>query len=450
MIEIEGRVLAGLDEFMLRAGHLVVLCRIAGEVGGSWARIKREAIERFSVLVNVPQEDIPFVAHYLSIKELCPKKGDATPSKAECRYPNLEVYEDELGRLLVRSTSDSSIVRVFWQDRNLAASGVRSRVGGLTWSARSGSKTGLSHICDWAQFLELIDSSGHLTPMGRLLIGISSHSSKPFCDWNPYVFGPEIVFIGYQYLKMDLDLFARLVVLALSEFSPMSKSACRRLFVAALKSAVEEAEKSRGLSPSVSFQIYQQFRDLERAAAKSSTAIESTSTSWHRTASRVEMLTDLGLLEKITEEEKFQYVYRQTERLKRSAETLLNATDATNWLEENLTSIVLQPLDAATQLTELPSDRSLLADIEKVTRALSLPTTLFPLDCLALGLIYLSACRHRYFSLKDFREKLQHLAQQSPDIARLSRGREGTRAEFISINLRKLAEACNEPGRSGV
>ena len=58
MIVLEGRLLAGLDEFMLRLGHLSSLCAVAAEVRGSWSRVERELAGALTADVVVP-DDLP-------------------------------------------------------------------------------------------------------------------------------------------------------------------------------------------------------------------------------------------------------------------------------------------------------------------------------------------------------------------------------------------------------
>ena len=65
MIPLEGRLLSGLDEFMLRLGHLKFLCAVGVDVGSSWFRIEREAANRLVQPQEVPDGRIATVAEYL-------------------------------------------------------------------------------------------------------------------------------------------------------------------------------------------------------------------------------------------------------------------------------------------------------------------------------------------------------------------------------------------------
>ncbi len=66
---------------------------------------------------------------------------------------------------------------------------------------------------------------------------------------------------------------------------------------------------------------------------------------------------------------------------------------------------------------------------------LKLPTTLLPIDCLTLGLAYMHAESSHFESLGEIRKLLEELPMTMPNVARLSRGRVGIRAEYISLNL---------------
>src|SRR5205807_9931343 len=125
MIELEGRMLAGLDEFMLRLGHLKVLCAAAADVGGSWFRVRREAAKILTRPVLVPADAFSLVANYLRRKRLCSfKQGDdkaETPGESgKYRYPNLVVQSDEEGLHLISSVGEPEI---WWQDFCLASPG---------------------------------------------------------------------------------------------------------------------------------------------------------------------------------------------------------------------------------------------------------------------------------------------------------------------------------------
>ena len=69
MIGIEGRLIPGLDEFMLRLGHLKVLCNVSAEVDGSLTRIERETAAVLTKPIVI-QPDDNLVIEYLKSKNL--------------------------------------------------------------------------------------------------------------------------------------------------------------------------------------------------------------------------------------------------------------------------------------------------------------------------------------------------------------------------------------------
>jgi len=440
---VEGRILAGLDEFMLRAGHLLTLTRVAHDMGASWRRIHRELAKILSDTVVVTATDNPAVAEYLVEKKLCKQNPSKPGAKNDekLRYPDLEVLRQASGDLSVRSLTPGAAVRVTWQDRNLSDRRVRSRVGAITWSAKAGSKTGLSHVADWAQLLELVNGAGQLSPTARLMVTLTGAKATKYEDWNPYVLGFERIFLAFEYFQRDLDIFARFAPRLIDSQSPLTKAVAQELFVAALTDTSKDAEKSQSISPRHKFELHRQLRDLERSARRSDKKIEETSTAWHRAASRLETYTDFGLLEKgkDNEKEKYQYIYHPTDSLRSAVDALARSPNGDAWLYQHMSEVILVTPSSSSEST-LPPD-SLLKDLSEIVCALSLPTTLLPIYCLALGLVYLHAKRGDRLSLQHARDALESLPTHEPDVARLARGREGTRAEFLSVNLRKVASA---------
>lgn len=437
MMEVEGRVLAGLDEFMLRIGHLGALARVALEMGASWRRIERELADMLSKQVPVDDAANSYVAAYLAEKKLCriAETKATTKQDGPPRYPDLEVSRAGTGGLSVRSTK-SEPIRISWQDRNLSHPDVRSRVGAITWSAKAGSKTGLSHVRDWALLLDVVNGAGQLSPTGRLLVTLTGANGTPYERWNPYLMGYERLFLAFEYFTRDLDIFARLAPKLVEEKAPLTKAICQGLFVGALTETAKDAERSKSISAREKFELHKQLRDLERSARRADKKIEETSTAWHRAASRFEMLTDFGLLEKgrSGEKEKYQYIYYPTPLLQRAVATLRDSSTADVWLSQHLAGVVLGTDTASeTQFTD-----PVLPYLSQIVRALSLPTTLLPIHTLALGLTYLRAKEGKYVSLHQARSALESLPLQEPEVARLARGRQGTRAEFLSVNLRKV------------
>jgi hypothetical protein len=417
VITTEGRVLAGLDEFMLRAGHLSVICRSSKETDGNWLRLEREAAAHLAAPVSVTKSG-PGLPEYLARKKLCRIKGAADNSD-DHRYPEIEILIDSAGKFEL--TQESMSASVEWQDARLSDPAVISKVGAVTLKARSGSKTGLSHVCDWAQLLALLDSNGQLTPMGRLLVGLIDSGSS----WNPYALKFERLLIAYQLFQLDLDLLAALLP-ALARTERVTKSDARTLFVSALNRVCDVLQADASGPSGARFSVFQQLRDLERAAKKGRRDTSETSTAWHRTASRVETLVDVGLLGKQLGAEQYQYVYRSTKNLATANTRLVGTMHAADWIDSNLVDIVFGQIEEECTNPITPDE------IELVARMLSLPTTMLPIDCLKLGISIYRAGLGKKSSLEHLRRELEALPARFPASARLTRGSVGTRAEYLS------------------
>lgn len=438
MIELEGRMVAGLDEFMLRLGHLKVLCAVAAEVGGSWFRVNRAASKLLTSPFPIPINAVESIADYLRRKRLCPvvqvaSDSDKSIRGASYRYPDLvvEVVESELH--LKSLTGDP---KIWWQDLCLASPGIQSRVGGVTISAKGGSKTGLSHISDWAQFIGLISRAGEISPIGRLIVKL--RVDAPDTNWssNPYIVGLERLALGFTIIGADIDCFSRLAPKLLCVNAPIRKAEGAQIFAMTVEEIAHEAREARYLSVGRKNTLYENMRDLEHAARRGKRKLGSTSTAWHRASSRLESYVDLGLLEKGRkgEEERFEYVYYPTEALERSVQSLEEAKSARDWLERYLAFSLFGHAWLGSSMKE----SELLSDLSHIVSSLARPTAPVPIDALAIGLVWRSAARDERFSIASARQTLEHLAVSRPELARLSRGGSGERAEFISLDMRKL------------
>lgn len=431
MIPGDGRVLPGLDEFMLRTGHLWVLCECACSLGGGARKIQSEVQSIISTPTAIPDERIHSVGEYLSRKKLCrtrdakdiPGDGDTR----EFKYPRLEVCVEADGSYVLNSL-DAAERTIEWQDICISDLRVRSKVGALARAGKSGSKSGVSHIYDWAEQLELIDSSGQPTPTGRLYARAGGFLGETD-TFNPYAFGPAVLIVAFQYFSRDLDLFAKLGALLLAHRGPIKKAAAREMFGEALIAVCAELEISRSASGTATYAVFQQLRDLERAARKSRTEIGATSTAWHRAASRLESLVDFGLLVKKGggEDSQYQYVYSPAEGLQRAVAGLHQSDSAEEWLDTVLISVLYPDIPTL----EVDSER-LVADIDQIVEMLNLPTTLVPVDTLMLGIASLYLARGRATPLGSIRNAIEHLGISMPDRARLSRGTRGSHAEYVS------------------
>src|SRR5262249_31418953 len=151
------------------------------------------------------------VARYLRAKKLCPEIAERTApafDEREFRYPDIVlVRKDDEDR--IESWPAGAPIKIFWQDLCLSADGVPSRVGSITVHGKHGSKTGLSHIIDWATMLDLTNSSGLPFARGQLLAKFNS-SARPRAE-NPYLVGHEKLVFADLVIRNDFDVFAALV-----------------------------------------------------------------------------------------------------------------------------------------------------------------------------------------------------------------------------------------------
>lgn len=444
MIPLEGRMITGLDEFMLRIGHLKVLCRIASIAGGSWFRIARDAADVLTRPTPVPRTLLPEAADYLKRKRLCPvacpdKADVASRDRHNYRYTDiyLETAEDGPPRIRRFSGTDG-LVELWWQDVCLASPDVVSRVGAVTASAKSGSKTGLSHVCDWAQFVNLIGRAGQVSPLGRIILHLSFPRGRE-TEVNPYVIGVERLAFASLLLGADIDFFSRFARPLLEARSPIRKADGTRLFVNTVSGLAHEARETRLLSTERRYRIFENMRDLENAAKRGKQDIASTSTAWHRVSSRLETYTDLNLLAKGRGDasERYEYVYYPTTALERAVRSLESARDARDWIESYLTEAILDTECTKQTLT----DDEVLQKLPSLVASLGRASGPKPIEAIAVGLACSRAASHQPVSIGACRESIETLARNRPDVARLSRGGFGDRAEFVSFDMRQLERA---------
>lgn len=440
MIELEGRMLTGLDEFMLRLGHLKVLCGVAVNTGSSWFRINREVAKVLTRPVPIPPESVEPVAEYLRRKRLCPfvrvgKEDEWEKQSGKFRYPELVVESDDDG---LHIKSENEPFEIWWQDACLASPRVVSRVGAITISAKAGSKTGLSHISDWAHFVGLIGRAGEVSAIGRLIARLGLSYVEEARHSNPYVIGFERIALAFAIIGADIDCFSRFAPMLLRADPPIRKAEGSRLFANTVQEIAREAREGRYLTVGRKNKLYENLRDLENAARRRNRDLGSTSTAWHRASSRLESYVDLGLLEKGRggDDERFEYVYYPTTALQHAVETLDDVGNARKWLEEHLASALFAKECSGTSLDE----DTLLAHLPTIASSLARPTGPLPIDAIAIGLAWVRAENDDAISISAVRQALEQLARARPRLARLSRGGIGDRAEFISLDVRKLEE----------
>lgn len=434
MIRLSGRAMPGLDEFMLRIGHLKVISSVASEFGGARHRVERETASVLTNLTAVPADKASSVAIYLREKKLCAvSESDGTipasDGRERYRYPEL-ILRREGATWTVRSAISDKPVVIWWQDFCLAEAGVESKVGAITAVARPGSKTGLSHVMDWAEQCGLISTTAQASPAARLIAKLDGKTNGANWVGNPYVLQNERIILGFLLISADIDVFSRFVVrLATQASFPLKKREAARLFAATISDLVTEADAASYLSARQKFQLADLLRDLRKAARRSRGDLGDTSTSWHRTSSRLETYVDLRLLRKPSEEEKYEYVYNDTPELKTIAQTLQSGEDPQEWLNRHLIGGVC----GAPTSDDLLTPTELIESLPSILGAIRSPSATLPLDIIALGVVKLRADKGSPISLGAARHSLEELAKSRPEVARLARGTSGERAEFITV-----------------
>lgn len=424
MIPLEGRALAGLDEFMLRPGHLSAICRIATTDGGSAFKFERAVTSKFCELVPVHDELKPAFARYLRVKGLSRVEASAkggSEKEADYRYPALRVVDP--GKAGETVVSDDGEVMGQWQDVSLADPGVPSKVGAISFGGKRSSKTGLSHLFDWGGLLGLFNDAGALTNFGQLIGKFFDVVGTP--DANPYAFGQERLIFGFLIVREDFDMFATLVELLALETDTLRKQSAMRLYVRAVSLLSERAEASRDLSQGRRQDLFSLWREVK---PKREGDDQMASTAWHRIAARLENLVDLGLLRKEPSEQ-YEYKYRQTENLLRAKHTLATSASAAEWIDRHLVDVLTG--ERASDDRVAPNDLEPL--LSNLLPALSRPMSPLPLDVVANGIAALSLRSGMPVTFGAARRSLENYAVEFPARARLSAGAT-RRAEYISID----------------
>jgi hypothetical protein len=433
LIALEGRVIAGYDEFMLRLGHLSAICDVAIVDGGSVYRFERAVTSRFCSLISVPSNLILPFARYLRVKGLSPveaaeasEKKEQPDKLAEYRYPSLRVIDPAGPDETV--VSDSGSILGQWQDVNLAHPDVASKVGAISFGGRRGSKTGLSHVFDWGDFLGLFNAAGALTSFGQLLGKYADIAGNSV--GNPYVLGSERLIVGLLTVREDFDMFATLVGLLSAETEVIRKQHAMQLYVKAVTHLADRAENSHELSAGRRHQLFSLWREVK---SKGPRGDQITSTAWHRIAARLENYVDLGLLRKDVSEQ-YEYKYRITENIHRARTTLASSPTAAAWIDRHLVDV----LTGGTASDDQIEAHHLEPLLVKLLSVLARPMSPLPLDVVASGIAALSLDNSVPVTFGTARRSLEAYAVQYPERARLSSG--ATRsAEYISITTAALS-----------
>jgi len=443
-MRLEGRIALGLDEFMLRFGHLKVLLLVLRKTYGNRSRIARRLAETLTELVEVSPDQVQDLGEYLTQKKLCVVRhsdGSETAAHPRARYAHLRVTLGGDGKVLdISALPAEGPLRVWLQDLLIADSRTRSKVGAVTADTREmTNKSGVSHLVDWAVILGIANKRLSLTSAGRALSTVCDQAelrNATALRSNPYVIGDERLAFAWVLFMTDGDVLVRLIN-KLATLPALAKAEAMQVIIDVSNQMRDEV--ARG-GPSVTLSASRTVRDFQKDlglnAHGSSRPTKPSSTVWHRMSSRLEALTDIGLLEKTDRDgssRQFDYYYRPTEALKRASRTLEEASTPSEWVAKHLAEAL------ATNPAVSQSSNDYRPELVEAVKLCLGPTGVH-IDSYAVVAASLAAMRGKLLSLGEARERLTNLAVRHPDIARLSRGYSGSRAEFASVVVGKIEQ----------
>lgn len=441
-MKLEGRIALGLDEFMLRLGHLKVLVEVLGKTSGNRSRIGRLLAERLTRPVAVTPAHEQALGDYLLRKKLATvvrADGTFVRARPKARYASLRVSLDDRDCIAsLRDPAREHGVEVWFQDFAIADPATRSKVGAVTADTREiTNKSGVSHLVDWAAAIGLANRRLGLTALGRAFAKVSGWSSSaPASDapQNPYVIGEEGFALAWILFAADGDVLTRLI-LKLAGRTSIVKSDAIELIVEIAQEQEAETSRPGDMTSVAAKRVVRSFR--EELGIDPRRREGGTSTAWHRVSSRLEALTDLGFLVKRDDSGRsrhYDYYYAPTPSLRIAAESLGRAQSLSEWLDGELLAA----------MSSIPSDSGTWEPYRtELTEAVILATgpTGVHIDSFALVAATIALKNGKALTPTHAREWIRLLAVDFPDIARLSRGYSGSRAEFASVVLAKLRSA---------
>ena len=442
-LRLEGRIALGLDEFMLRLGHLKVLISVLKKTYGNRARIARHLADSLTQPVLVPEDELQDFGEYLVKKNLSvvvSANGKETAPHSKARYSHLRVTLNASDEAIT-VTQGQGPLKAWFQDVAIASRNTRSKVGAVTADTREiTNKTGVSHLVDWASIAGIANRRLGLTAVGRALEVVSDRaSSQPMHSLaaNPYVIGPEKLALAWMLFTVDGDVLTRLISKLVARDS-LGKSEAMELVIEIYNDLRDQANRG---GASVTVNAARAVRDFQKdlgLASGASRRGKPTSTVWHRISSRLESLTDLGLLEKNDStgaSRQFDYYYRPTDSLRRAAASLQDASTPTEWVDAHLADALTSAGSAAGAGASEDVGRDLLVALK-----LSQGPTGVHIDSFTIVAASLASMNGRSLSFAEARARLTRAAMKHPEVIRLSRGYTGSGAEFASVALGQLEQ----------
>ncbi len=428
---------------MLRLGHLKVLLDLLATGSGNRQRLARRLAEDLTQLVPVPAGQLQDVGRYLAEKELSHVSfpdGTSKPPHPKARYKHLRVHLGaDRGIDRVVDERSSGPVRIWFQDLAIADTRTRSKVGAVTTDREQvTNKSGVSHLIDWAVILGAANKRLGLTAVGRTLRSLCEKVDSGDAHRgmrNPYIIGAERVVFLWLMTQADGDVLIRLLpVLAGRE--EIVKADAMQMMLSLAGAVQDELNKNRNGMSNTALRALRSLKEDLGTLMPSQQARRSkpSSTVWHRISSRLEALTDVGLLEKTDKQgvpRHFEYYYRPTAALRVACDSLQGATSIQDWAANHIVDFTATSLGV--QLTN-DGCESELFDAAILTSG----QTGIHIDSFAIAAGTLALARGKRLTIARARQALEALATRRPEIARLSRGYVGSGAEFASVIVSKL------------
>jgi hypothetical protein len=430
-------VLLGLDEFMLRLGHVTVVCEAAASHSGSSGTLQRNVVRRLTKPVRLQAGEERTLAAYFAKKKLCPPANENARGSGEFRYPDLRYTVDGSGPVtLFVLNAPNKFPEVWLQDYLMAQPNVVSRVGGVTVEGKGDSKTGISHVLDWCEILGILSRSARITPIGQIIAGIRDPTGEQVPFNNPYVLGSERLPLAYAYVAGDYEIFSRLLVRLAHEGAKLTRSEAMKLYADSVTDAAGSISRNRNATTRAKRETYDLLKDLQNAAKSSRKQIYETSTCWHRASSRFETLVDLGFLDKGDgkEKEKYEYVYSSTSRTIQASATIAKSATPENWMDDHL----VHSLADTTMTGVRPTTADLQRLLPLIVKVLRRPTAPLPVTAVVLAAATYLFADGKPCALGVVRERMMQLFSENPHLARLSGGSRGPNEQFVSINLASI------------
>ena len=430
----EGRAIAGLDEFMLRLGHLSVISLVATRHGGARERLARQLAKYLAAPVAVGPASRRQVAEYLYAKHLASvqdSSGVSAGAHAKARYPRLTVLLDgHRDAYDVAAIGGLEEPQVWRQDFFLSSSTLPSRIGAVTIDTEAwGSKTGVSHLLDWSQLAGLVNNRWSLTAIGRAVSALAARSGSLGDEdgvlHNPYQLGPERLALAWSIFAHDADVLFRLMV-RLSGAAFVDKQAG----IGAITEVAEELlQDLRALGGHANMRVTRSVKNfctdvLGAPRLRSKTG----GSAWHRVSSRLEILTDLGFLSKFEVaggRRDFEYYYRPTPTLDAACSLIRSSENTLDMLEAGLAALLF-PNASCTA-----TDAELCSAMVEAWRLNTGPTGL-QIDAFAVTTAAIASANGVAVGVGEARKRMSDLASTRGDIFSVTRGYSGTRAELAT------------------